>query len=92
MPVPRKGMNVSLMGQTGKKEMDEIQHQFLQASQWQHRCDPQLPVLASSSCCSYSNHGNANHEFQFPNCCQLHPKLMPPKLPGICTLKSREQL
>ena len=91
MAVPRKRMNVSLMGQTGEKDMDEVQRQFLQASRWQHRCDLQLPVHASSSCCSYSNHPNANRELQLPIRCQLYPKLMPPKLPGICTLKPREQ-
>lgn len=53
MMVPRRGMNASLMGQTGKKDIDEVQYQFLQASQWQHYCDLQLPVPASSSCCSF---------------------------------------
>lgn len=90
MPVPRKGMNASLIGQTGK-DMDEVQHQFLQASWWQHRCELRLLVPASSSCCSYSNHPNTNHELQLPMHCQLHPKLMPPRLPGVCTLKPREQ-
>lgn len=28
MPVPRKGMNAALMGQTGKKDMDEVPHWF----------------------------------------------------------------
>lgn len=91
MPVPRKRMNTSLMGQTGKKDMDEVQHQSLQASQWQYHCELRLLVPASSSCCSYSNHPNTNHELQLPICCQLHPKLMPPRLPGICTLKPRER-
>lgn len=33
MTVPRRVMNTSLMGQTGKKDIDEAQNQFLQASQ-----------------------------------------------------------
>lgn len=57
----------------------------------QQCCDLQLPMPASSSDCSYSNHSNASHELQLPIHCQLHPKLMPPKLPRICTLKPREQ-
>lgn len=88
MTVPRRGMNVPLMGQTGKKDIDEVQYQFLQASQWQHYCDLQLPVPASFSCCSYSNKPCANHMLQFPICCQLHPKFMP----GICIPMPREQL
>lgn len=91
MTVLRKGMNVSLVGQTGKKDIGELQHQFLQASWWQHHCDVQLPEPAGSSCHSYSNHPNANHEFQLLIRCQLRPRLMPPKLPRICALKPREQ-
>lgn len=91
MPVLRKGINASMMGQMGKKDMDEVQIQFLQASWQQQRCELQLLVPASSSCCSYCNHPNTDHELQLPIRCQLHPKLMPPRLPGICTLKPREQ-